>query len=183
MKKLRLVDLCMIALFAALMCTTATIKIPLPNYMPITIQTLFALLSGAVLGRVRGAIAMLVYLAVGLVGLPVFATGGGLNYVFTPYFGFLLGFVLAAYLTGFLFERVKKDAEWKSALIFILGAISVYIIGLPYMYFMLLNTKKAYHSLSALLAGGLVPYIIGDLLKVFICVVVVAPLRRAYKKI
>ena len=82
------------ALFAALIAIGAFIRIPVP-YVPITFQGFFVLLAGFLLGPKYGAASMLIYIAVGLVGIPVFTEGGGIMYVLKPTFGYLIGRELA----------------------------------------------------------------------------------------
>ena len=85
------VRLVLCALFAALIAVGAFIKIPIP-YIPLTLQTLFTMLAGLMLGGRLGAISVCVYVAIGLAGLPVFTQGGGQMYVLKPTFGYLIGF-------------------------------------------------------------------------------------------
>ncbi len=80
------------ALFAALTAVGAFLKIPIPP-VAITLQTLFMVLAGLLLGAKYGALSQLVYVALGLVGLPIFTQGGGFSYVLMPSFGFLLGLI------------------------------------------------------------------------------------------
>ena len=122
-------NLVLSALFAALIAIGTYIKIPTP-LLPLTFQTLFVVLSGLILGKKYGAIAVCVYVAAGLIGLPVF-TGSALN----PTFGYILGFIPGAWLAGFIAEKFKA-----CFLTFFLGAIAgiavIYALGIPYYYFM-----------------------------------------------
>lgn len=88
-----------VALMAALTAVGAQLRIPLP-YVPITLQAACACLAGLLLGPGRGAGSQVVYLTAGLLGFPVFAGGGGLHYVLEPSFGYLLGFVAGAWVSG-----------------------------------------------------------------------------------
>lgn len=92
-------NLVRMALLAALIAVGAFIRIPVP-VCPFTLQFLFTMLAGLLLGSKYGALSVLVYLCVGLLGLPVFADGGGIGYVFQPTFGYLIGFCIASYVTG-----------------------------------------------------------------------------------
>ena len=100
--KTRALLLC--ALFAALIAAGAFIRIPVP-VLPFTLQTLFVLLAGLLLGPRWGALSVIAYVAIGLVGIPIFTQGGGPQYVFQPSFGYLLAFIPGAYLTGWLARR------------------------------------------------------------------------------
>src|SRR5512139_4019246 len=94
----------LVALFAALSGISAFIRLPTP-YIPLTLQPLMVMFSGLLLGGRLGALSQLVYVLVGLLGIPIFAHGGGPGYVLQPTFGFLLGFILGAYVIGRLTER------------------------------------------------------------------------------
>ena len=96
-QKTRNMILC--ALFAALSAAGAFIRVPIP-VVPFTLQTLFTLLAGMLLGPKLGATAVGVYIVLGLAGLPVFTQGGGPSYVFQPTFGYIIGFAIGAYVTG-----------------------------------------------------------------------------------
>jgi len=127
MKPARKLTLC--ALFAALIAIGAHIKIPTP-LLPLTLQTLFVVLSGLVLGKKYGALSVCVYVIAGLMGLPVF-TGSALN----PTFGYIVGFIPGAWLSGYIAERFKPCfMTWT------LGAVAgiavIYAVGIPYYYVM-----------------------------------------------
>ncbi|MDZ7264485.1 MAG: biotin transporter BioY, partial [candidate division KSB1 bacterium] len=91
----------LVSLFAALTAVGAFIKIPLPH-IPITLQTLVVIMSGNLLGYKLGTLSQLLYLVVGLLGVPIFAYGGGPGYIFQPSFGYLLGYPVGAFLIGLL---------------------------------------------------------------------------------
>ena len=123
----RQITLC--ALFAALIAIGTHIKIPTP-LLPLTLQTLFVVLSGLVLGKKYGALSVCVYVIAGLIGLPVF-TGSALN----PTFGYIVGFIPGSFLAGYVAERFRPCFKtW------FLGAVAgiavIYAIGIPYYYLM-----------------------------------------------
>ena len=97
-------DITMVALFSALVCIGAFIKIPIPA-LPITMQVFFVLLAGMLLGSKKGALSVLIYMLLGLVGLPIFAAGGGFAYVLKPSFGYIIGFLVAAFAMGRICEK------------------------------------------------------------------------------
>ena len=122
-------NLVLCALFAALIAIGTHIKIPTP-LLPLTFQTLFVVLSGLVLGKRYGAVAVCVYVLAGLIGLPVF-TGSALN----PTFGYIIGFIPGSWLAGLIAEKFKPCFKtWT------LGAMAgiavIYAIGIPYYYVM-----------------------------------------------
>lgn len=92
-------EMIFIAMFAALIAVGAFMRIPLP-ICPITLQFLFVMLAGVLLGGKNGALSVIVYALIGLAGVPVFTGGGGLSYVLQPTFGYIIGFAVGAYATG-----------------------------------------------------------------------------------
>jgi len=148
----------------------ARIQVPLVP-VPVTGQTLGLLLLGALFGSRLGALAAFLYLLEGAMGLPVFARGGGLGYLLGPTGGFLVAFPLTAYLVGWLFERgAGRRPLWAFAAL-LLGAASVYLVGLPWLALYLgMGAGKA-------LAVGLWPFVPGDLAKVVLATWVVRRVR------
>ncbi len=119
--------------FTTLIAVGAFIKIPVP-VVPFTLQFLFTMLAGLLLGGRRGAMSVGVYILLGLIGLPIFAEGGGFWYILKPSFGYLLGFMLAAYVTGRMVERrARLSTGWVIAVNF-LGLFIVYAAGMIYYY-------------------------------------------------
>ena len=133
MRRTRTITLC--GLFAALTAIGAFIKIPLPPpLVPFTLQFLFCALAGVLLGSKVGALSQLIYVLVGLVGIPVFTEGGGLHYVVKPTFGYLIGFVLGAYVIGLCVEKFKEINFKNLFIASLIGLIVVYVLGVVYMY-------------------------------------------------
>ena len=95
--KSRTYKMILVALFAALIAVGAFIRVPVP-LVPFTMQTFFVVLAGMLLGKKLGAASALVYLAIGLIGIPVFTQGGGIGYVLKPSFGDMIGFIVAGYI-------------------------------------------------------------------------------------
>ena len=133
-----------VSFFTALTAIGAFIKIPLPH-IPITLQTFFVIMSGNMLGYKFGTLSQILYLILGLIGLPIFAYGGGPGYVFQPTFGYLLGYPIGAFSIGMLLKLVSSHYKNKEAsrrkvfVIFLLadvfGVVVVFIFGLAYLYF------------------------------------------------
>lgn len=149
------------ALFAALIAIGTHIKIPTP-LLPLTLQTLFVVMSGLVLGRKLGALSVCVYVAAGLLGLPVF-TGSALN----PTFGYIVGFIPGAWLAGYAAERFRP-----CLMTWTLGAVAgiavIYAFGIPYYYVM-----SKYYLGNELGAKTLLMYFVlmpipGDVVKSFV---------------
>lgn len=126
-------DMVLCGVFTTLIAVGAFIKVPIP-VVPFTLQFLFTMLAGLLLGGRKGALSVGVYILLGLVGLPVFAEGGGFWYILKPSFGYLLGFMLAAYVTGRMVERKGRlTTRWVMAVNF-LGLFIVYAAGMIYYY-------------------------------------------------
>ena len=125
--------------------------------VPITGQTLAVLLVGATLGSRRGALAMLTYLAEGAIGLPVFAGAGGAARLVGPTGGYLVGFVVAAFIVGWLAERGWDRRPLTTALAMLAGNSTIYLFGVSWLAIMVGSDKA--------LPMGLYPFIVGDVLK------------------
>ena len=163
-------NLVLCALFAALITIGTHIKIPTP-LVPLTLQTLFVVLAGLVLGKKFGAISVCVYVFAGLIGLPVF-TGSILN----PTFGYILGFIPGAWIAGYAAEKfTPKFFTW--LLGGLAGMIIIYAFGIPYYYLL-----SKYYLGNELGAKALVTYFIlmpmpGDILKSILAALIVGRLN------
>lgn len=126
-------ELAKCAIFVVLMIVSAFIKIPFP-LVPLTFQTVVAVLAGLLLGPLYGTAAVGVYIFMGLIGLPVFTSGGGFAYVVQPTFGYILGFAAAAFVAGALCGRGKAaQITLRGALLAsVAGFLVNYIVGVPY---------------------------------------------------
>ena len=120
-------NLVLCALFAALIAVGTHIRIPAP-LLPLTLQTLFVILAGLVLGRKLGAVSVCVYVFAGLIGLPVF-TGS----ILSPSFGYILEFIAGAWTAGLAAEKFKP-CFWTWLLGGIAATLVIYVIGIPYYY-------------------------------------------------
>ncbi len=121
------------SLFTALIAVGAFIKIPVP-VVPFTLQYLFTMLAGLLLGSRRGTISVVAYMLLGLAGLPIFSEGGGLWYVFKPSFGYIIGFCLGTYVTGRIAEHLKKKTVFRYLFANLAGLMVVYACGMIYYY-------------------------------------------------
>ena len=133
MKKNRTKQLVMCGIFAALIGIGAFIQIPIP-VVPLTLQDLFVMLAGILLGAKFGALSAFVYIFIGLLGFPVFTHGGGITYVLQPTFGFMLGFIPGAYLTGMLTHKVPEPGFKRIFLACLAGIGVIYFFGTAYLY-------------------------------------------------
>ena len=120
-------------LFTALIAVGAFIKIPVP-VVPFTLQYLFTMLAGLLLGPRLGSLSVFAYMVLGLAELPIFTEGGGLWYVFKPSFGYIIGFVVGTFVTGWLAEHMKRKTVLHYLAANLTGLIIVYAFGLIYYY-------------------------------------------------
>ena len=132
-KKLTVQNMMLCALFAALITVGAFIKIPVP-VVPFTLQFLFTMLAGLLLGGRLGAVSVLVYIILGLVGFPVFTEGGGIGYLLKPSFGYIIGFCIASYVTGSIVHKVTTPSYKRLYLGNFTGLGIVYLCGMIYYY-------------------------------------------------
>ena len=132
--KLTVREIALSALFIALITAGAFIRIPVGTDV-YTLQFLFTLLAGIILGARLGALCVGAYVIMGLIGIPVFAVGGGFGYLLQPTFGYLLGFILQAWVVGKLARRPGKAATFRRLLaVNLVGMAIVYAIGITWFY-------------------------------------------------
>lgn len=170
-------DLARIAVFAAVIIALGAVVIPLPSGIPITGQTLGVMLAGAVLGPRRGVYAVLTVLALCAVGLPVLAGGrGGIGTFVSPTAGYLLGWVVAAFVIGAIAHRGSRIVWWRIALGSVLGGIILmYLCGVP-VQALVTGMGLGPAALSSL------PFLPGDLIKVAVTTILTVALYRAYPR-
>lgn len=134
--------LALTAMFTTLIIVGAFIKIPIP-YIPFTLQVFFVNMAMLMLGAKWGGMAVGIYIAMGLIGIPVFTSGGGWSYVFHPTFGYLIGFFIGTIVGGNLM-RLFKNGYLGMAVASVVLEVIVYICGLSYFYFI----QSAYLGVS-----------------------------------
>ena len=123
----------MCALFTALIAVGAFIKVPVP-VVPFTLQFLFTMLAGLIMGGRLGAVSVGLYAVLGLAGLPIFAEGGGIWYVMKPSFGYIIGFAVAAYATGRIANEKSHPGYGRLLAANFIGLFIVYAFGMVYYY-------------------------------------------------
>lgn len=133
--------------------------------VPITAQTLAVLLVGSVLGATRGAVSLVAYFSMGAFGLPVFSAATSLT--FGPTFGYLIGFIAAAAVVGYLSER-----GWHKSVLGVFGSFAIanaviYVFGLHWLAFAL-GSLGLPNDIGAVAAAGFVPFVVGDVLKMIL---------------
>ena len=133
MKHLTVREIVLCGLFIALITAGTFIRIPVGTDV-YTLQFLFTLLAGLVLGARLGAVAVAAYVLLGLLGVPVFASGGGPAYVLQPTFGYLLAFILQAWFGGYYARRGAEVSYGQLLLANLGGMVIVYLIGIAWFY-------------------------------------------------
>lgn len=169
------------AIFAALSAIGAFIRVPLP-LIPFTLQFPIVALAGILLGSKYGMISQLVYVLIGLVGFPVFTKGGGLNYIFEPTFGYLIGFIFAAYAIGKYLEKTNKYTVFNILIACIIGIIIDYVIGVGYMYCILSFYLKSDITIWGASFSGAIVFLPKDIILCFVTSLISAKLIPVLKK-
>ncbi len=180
-------NIVLIALTVALITAGAYLRFPVPfSPVPVSLQTLFVLLAGALLGPVTGALAMTSYMLLGLAGLPLFTGGGGPQYILSPTFGFLLSFPLSALTVGLVLRPRPEGGSptmGKRLLAMALGTAVIYLVGVPWLGLNLLLVQGKQVGAGALIMMGMVPFLPADAVKVFLAAWLLKPVQRALNRI
>lgn len=156
-------DLTMIAMFASLTAVGAFIKIPLP-IVPFTLQYFFCALGAMILGSKKGALSQSLYVLMGLIGIPIFTQGGGIQYIFNLTFGYLIGFILGAFVIGKITENTKKITNIKILIACILGLIIIYLLGVIHMYIIYNFYLGQVMGIWKIINIGILAFLPGDLI-------------------
>ena len=176
--KFRTVDMAYIALFAVMIAVCSWISIPAT--VPFTLQTFGVFLAVGVLGGKRGTLAVLVYLLLGMVGLPVFAGfSGGMGCLLGSTGGYIMGFLFSA-LVMWAMERLLGKKPWVLALSMVLGLIVCYAFGTVWFMQVYAKTTGAIGLWTAL-GWCVFPYILPDLVKIVLAMVLCKRLATAIR--
>ena len=176
-------DVAVCGLFTALIAVGAFIKIVIPvgaDTMNFTLQWLFVLLAGLLLGSKRAFRSVAVYLITGLIGFPIFARGGGPAYLLRPTFGFLLGFALAAWAIGVLCEKLRpaKSITWFFTTL--AGFVLYYGMGILYFYLIThLLASQTPVGIGVIFGVYCLPTMLPDLMLCVLAVMLAGRLRSA----
>ena len=177
-KKMNTRDMVYIALFACLMAICAWISIP--GQIPFTLQTMGVFLAVGLLGGKRGTLAVLVYILMGAVGLPVFSgMSGGIGKLLGMTGGYIVGFLFSA-LIMWAMEALLGKKLWVLALSMVAGLIACYAFGSAWFLVVYTSAKGAI-TLGAVLGMCVLPYIIPDLIKIALALVLTRILRKHIK--
>ena len=178
-KRVSVYDLVMVALFAALIAVCAWITIP--GAVPFTLQTMGVFLAVGLLGGKRGTAAVLVYILLGAVGMPVFSGfSGGVGRLLGTTGGYIIGFLVAA-LAMWAMEAIFGKAKWVLPVSMLLGLLLCYAFGTAWFLVLYTQTKGAI-SVASVLSMCVVPFIIPDLLKIALALLLTSRLSKFIKK-
>ncbi|MBQ1595086.1 MAG: biotin transporter BioY [Ruminococcus sp.] len=182
--KLTTLAMVQIALCTALICVSAQLAIPLPIGVPFTLQVLMVMLTALILKPLYSVISLLLYVLLGVVGLPVFSGAkSGIGTILSPTGGFIIGFVLAAFLVSLLKGVLGRKLGGKLTVVRYI--IVTVIIGIPVMYIPGIALYMVYTGadlVSAIVTLTSV-FILLDIAKCVIASLIAVPLNKALAKI
>ncbi len=160
-----------------LITLSAKISIPLSfSPVPVTMQTLAILLIGTLFGSKRGSLTVIAYISQGIMGIPVFAkAGSGFAYLMGPTGGYLIGFVFAAFITGYFAEKGWDRSFWKTTYAMTIGTSFIFIFGVFWLSFFIGFDKAV--------MVGFVPFIIGAIIKIIIADALIPPGWKILEKL
>lgn len=142
--------------------------------VPITGQTLGVILVGASLGAARGAASLTTYMLVGLTGLPVFAGAlAGPAYVLSPSFGFIVGFIPAAFVAGWFAQRAWDRKPFLAFTGFVAASVIPFLVGVPYMAVILSAVMGVEITFVSVMEAGVLPFIAGGLIKAAVAAIAI----------
>lgn len=161
-KKTTIMMLC--ALFTALTAIGAFIRIPTP-LVPITLQDLFTMLAGLLLGPKYGAISVCCYLLLGLLGVPVFTFGGGIGSFLRPTFGYLIAFAIGAWINGSMVWKKEKPTTGWMLFANLVSLVVIYAIGTAYVFLISKYVLGVTQAFWPLMMSCVILPLPGDLVK------------------
>ncbi len=179
MKNKKIIDMALIALMAAIIAVCSWITVPI-GPVPITLQTFGVFLALRFLGGKKGTLAVIIYILLGAIGVPVFANfKGGLGAIMGPTGGYIIGFVLSG-IVVILFELVKKNKIVMNAIADVIGLLGCYALGTAWFYFTM-GVEKGM-SVYKVLTLCVIPFIIPDIIKIALAELVCIKTPKSLKK-
>lgn len=154
------------AILLALLVVGAKVQIPLPYFDYYTFQFTFILLIGAILPMRYAAMTVSAYLLLGLAGLPIFASGGGIGYILKPSFGYLLGFALTSIVLAYITDKNEISTKRQYLMLNLLGMVITYVLGLTYKILIIGLYMKQTVPIWAILSSSFAFDIPADLLMI-----------------
>lgn len=185
-QKQKTLDLAYMGMALALLIVGAKISIPIQP-VPIAMLTFSVMLVAMLLGAKRAVLVQSVYLLIGLLGLPVFAAGGGPDYVLKPSFGYIIGFIAAAFVTATLFDFCRSAFKkgntalgvwWSALLSGLAGLLAIYAFGVTYLMLISRLYLGSQQGLLYFLHVGAWIFIPSDVLSVFLATVAASSLFK-----
>lgn len=177
-KKIKAVDIVSVAMMTALIVVCSWIYIPIGN-IPVTLQTFAVCAAVGIFGMKKGSLAVVVYLILGILGLPVFSFfKGGIGALFGATGGYTIGFVLCAFVSGFIISKSKKISVMIMG--FSIGLIVCYAIGTLWFLFVYMKDTGA-QGIIAALTTCVFPFVIPDIIKIVLAAVVADSVRKKVK--
>lgn len=179
-----------VALMAAVLCVLAPFSIPIGE-IPITLATFAVYLTAAILGSKKGTASVLIYLLIGMVGVPVFSNfTGGAAKLAGPTGGYLIGYLPCAFLIGFLMEREWKSTKSlkgtvptafelvRSVAAMVLGTLVCYLFGTAWFMYQM----SATYTVAQAIAICVIPYLAFDMVKIILASAIAVPIRKLLKR-
>ena len=176
MERNQIMKCVLVALFAALIAAGAYIKIPLFP-VPVVLSNLFVLLAASCLSPLLSFSSIIVYLLLGSIGLPIFTSGGGIAALLGPTGGYLFGMIPASIAGSFVMKAMEKRIRLASLLSALVSTVFIYLVGLPWL------SVQAKLSMSTTIMSGLVPFVIGDTLKIIVTMIATPAIRPRVKEL
>lgn len=173
--KIKDLTLMSILLTLLIICSKLTIQI---GPIPLTLQTFCVIIIDFILKIKKSMIVFASYILMGIIGIPVFSSGGGFGYIFYPSFGFIIEFFLSCLITGLNISNKKIFLFLQE----LMGLLIIDIVGIIYMYFIMNYYLELDKSLSYIISVRLIPFLIKDIASVLISTIVYIKLIPAIKK-
>lgn len=162
MKNISVREMVLAALFAGLMVVGAKVSIPTPFDVKVTLQLFIVFYAGLLLGAKVALLSQIVYVLTGLIGFPVFSgETAGLEYLAKPTFGYLIGFILAAFIIGYLAQQMKQLKLLPILMCVSVGYIVAYVFGIGYHFFAT-NIIIGKELPLATIIGFMIPFMVKD---------------------
>lgn len=173
MKKLKIKDLCIMAISLAIIIVASKINIQI-GPIPLTLQTFSVFIVSLLLGSFKAFIVFLVYIILGLIGIPVFSSGGGIAYIYMPSFGFIIGFLVSAPIIGI---ASKSNKFYLKYILSMVGLLIINVCGVSFMYIIFNYYKGVNKDLLNILQIGVLPFIIKDIFTVILSCIIYSRLK------
>lgn len=175
---MKIKDICMMGIMLAILIICSKISFNI-GPIPITLQTFAVIILSFILKLKKALIIFGVYIVMGLIGIPVFSGGGGYAYVLKPSFGFIIGFLLSSFVSGI---KIKDDSLIFYIIKGLLGLLIIDVVGIIYMIIIMNGYYHYGKSLVYILQIGLLPFILKDILSVFIAALVYLRIKPVLEK-